>query len=81
MVDEATKYNISIFLTTKDELPNTVATIIKKINLTNKVVKYVRSDNACENRKVAKGCTDMQILNITFDYTAPYTPQQNGVVE
>ena len=81
MVDEATRYKISRFIKTKDDLAKTVSTVLRTLNSNNKTVKYVRSDNAGENSKVEKYCEDMQVKDITFEYTAPYTPQQNGIVE
>ena len=37
-------------------------------------------DNAGENKMLAKSC-DHNEMGIKFEYTAPGTPQQNGVVE
>ena len=41
-------------------------------------VKYIRMDNAGENKSLA---TKVQSLGITVKYVAPNTPQHNGVVE
>ena len=43
-------------------------------------MKTIRCDNAGENRKL-KEILDLEGFNIKFEFTAPYTPQQNGVVE
>ena len=43
-------------------------------------VKIIRCDNAGEN-KVPERESDKKDLGIIFEYTAPGTPQQNGVVE
>ena len=43
-------------------------------------VKIIRFDNAGEN-KVLERESDKNELGIIFQYTAPGTPQQNGVVE
>ena len=43
-------------------------------------VKIIRCDNAGEN-KVLERESDKNELGIIFEYTAPGTPQQNGVVE
>ena len=43
-------------------------------------VKVIRCDNAGENLKLKELC-DKKQLNIKFKFTAPGTPQQNGVVE
>ena len=43
-------------------------------------MKIIRCDNAGEN-KVLERESDKNELGIIFEYTAPGTPQQNGVVE
>ena len=43
-------------------------------------VKIIRCDNAGEN-KVLERDSDKNELRIILEYTAPGTPQQNGVVE
>jgi len=43
-------------------------------------VDHIRCDNAGENRALESVCIDKE-LGIVFDYTAPGTPQQNGVME
>ena len=43
-------------------------------------VKIIRCDNAVEN-KVLERESDKNELGIIFEYTAPGTPQKNGVVE
>ena len=41
---------------------------------------HIRCDNAGENKALEIACIDKE-LGIVFEYTAPGTPQQNGVVE
>ena len=43
-------------------------------------IKRIRLDNSGENRSLQKEC-DKANLGITFEFTAPGTPQQNSVVE
>ena len=43
-------------------------------------MKIIRCDNAGENKALEKE-SDKNELGIIFEYTAPGTPQQNGVVE
>ena len=43
-------------------------------------MKIIRCDNAGEN-KVLERESEKNELGISFEYTAPGTPQQNGVVE
>ena len=54
---------------------------IKALKARHKIlVKIIRCDNAGEN-KVLERESDKNELGIIFEYTAPRTPQQNGVVE
>ena len=43
-------------------------------------VEHIRCDNAGENRVLEDACIEKD-LGIIFEYTAPGTPQQNGVNE
>jgi len=43
-------------------------------------VHHIRCDNTGENRALEIACIDKE-LGIVFEYTAPGTPQQNGIVE
>jgi hypothetical protein len=45
-----------------------------------KTVKYIRCDDAGENKALEKACLTTG-LGIQFEYTAPGTPQQNGRVK
>ena len=44
------------------------------------IVKYLDCNNAGENNALEKFC-QQKGLGITFEYTAPGTPQQNGRIE
>ena len=44
------------------------------------IVKFVRCDNSGENNTLRHDCIS-EDLGIKFEFTAPGTPQQNGVVE
>ena len=47
-----------------------------------KAVKFVRMDNAGENKLLEKRCdSETWKLGIVFEYTARDTPQQNHLVE
>ena len=43
-------------------------------------VHHIRCDNAGENWVLENACIDKE-LGIVFEYTAPGTPQQNGIIE
>ena len=45
-----------------------------------KRVKFIRCDNEDENKAVDEDSKENS-LGIKFEYTAPGTPQQNGMVE
>ena len=81
LVDEATKYKKSFFLKKKNEQVEPITDWIKALKARHKIqVKIIRCDNAGEN-KVLERESDKKELGIIFEYTAPGTPQQNGVVE
>ena len=81
LVDEATKYKKSFFLKKKNEQVEPIIDWIKALKARHKIqVKIIRCDNAGEN-KVLERESDKKDWGIIFEYTAPGTPQQNGVVE
>ena len=81
LVDEATKYKESFFLKKKNEQVESIIDWIKALKARHKIqVKIIRCDNAGQN-KVLERKSDKNELGIIFEYTAPGTPQQNGVVE
>ena len=53
--------------------------VLKKLKGQNINVKYLRCDNTGENQSAFKEIGDE--YGIELEYTAPHTPQQNGVVE
>ena len=80
--DEYTGYIWSMFLKSKDELPDIVIDWIKQIMKEhNIVIKKIRCDNAGENKILQQIIQEDEKLNIKFEFTAPYTPEQNGKVE
>ena len=71
----------SYFLKKKSETAAKVVELIKHLKTTlNYQVKFIRCDNAGENLKLEEACKK-EGLGVTFEYTAPKTPQQNGRVE
>ena len=81
LVDEATKYKKTFFLKKKNEQVEPIIDWIKALKARHKIqVKIIRCDNTGEN-KVLERESDKNELGIIFEYTAPGTPQQNGVVE
>ena len=81
LVDEATKYKKKFFLKKKNEQVEPIIDWIKALKTRHKIqVNIIRCDNAGEN-KVVERESDKKELGIIFEYTAPGTLQQNGVVK
>jgi hypothetical protein len=63
----------------KSELPDVLEPFLIKFNRINNKIQFLRCDNAGEHQtKLRSLCSR---LGIQLEYTAPYTPQMNGVVE
>ena len=81
LVDEASKYKKSFFLKKKNEQVKPIIHCIKALKARHEIqVRIIRCNNAGEN-KVLETESDKNELGIIFEYTAPGTPHQNGVVE
>ena len=81
IVDDYSKYTWVLFLHSKDETPQMVIDHLKLIELDSKsLVRAIRSDNGTEfkNQLLNDFCSDK---GISRQYSAPRTPQENGVVE
>ena len=79
--DQASCMKWSFFVRNKDEQVEPIIDLIKEIHTTTeRVVSFIRCDNAGENKLLEKQCRK-EGLGITFEYTARNTPQQNGQVE
>ena len=80
-VDEATHMKFSLFLKQKSDVKDKFIPLLKELRDTyGRHVDHIRCDNAGENQALESACIDKE-LGIVFEYTAPGTPQQNGVVE
>ena len=72
---------MELFLKEKSELSQIVISFIKHLKAAENVsVKYIRCDNAGENIAL-KNNANNEGLGLTFQMTAPYTPQHNGGIE
>ena len=81
LVDEATKYKKSFFLKNKNEQVEPIIDWIKALKTRHEIqIKIIRGDDAGENEALERE-SDKNELGIIFEYTAPGTPQQNGVVK
>jgi hypothetical protein len=83
MEDEKSHFCWSLFATNKSDLSSKVIPVLKRIKKEIQIeIKIIRCDNAAENKKLQENVMNDESLNyIKFEFTAPYTPQQNGVVE
>ena len=81
IVDDFSRYTWVEFLATKDETSGKLTALIRQLQTSKDVkVTRIRSDRGTEftNQFVEKFCTEFGILH---EYSAPRTPQQNGVAE
>ena len=81
IVDEATDYKWSKFLRTKSELPKIMLEFLKERKSEGLEMKFIRLDNAGENKKFQELAKKQGFSHLIFEFTAPGTPMQNGVVE
>ena len=81
--DEATKMKWSFFLKNKSGMPATVIPFLVSLKKQHDVnVKFIRLDNAGENKTFREECKkNPDLAHIFFEFTAPGTPQQNGAIE
>ncbi|MGH7955289.1 MAG: reverse transcriptase domain-containing protein [Gloeomargaritales cyanobacterium] len=82
MVDERTNLKFSNFFESKDGMVEPTCEQLGKWKNAGLKVKYIRLDNAGENKKLAQRTesSDWQ-LGITYEFTARDTPQQNHLAE
>ena len=81
IVDEATDHCWSFFLKKKSESSKVLKDLIMNLKSRyNTAVTYLRCDNSGEN-KATESLFRRNGIPIKFEFTAPNTPQQNGVVE
>ena len=81
VVDENSDLCWSYFLKKKSETTAKMVALIKELKSKYGIeVKYIRCDNAGENDALKRACLE-EGLGVTFEMTAPSTPQQNGKVE
>ena len=78
VVDDCTDYAWSFFLKQKIETKDIIIALIKELKQAYDInVKTIGCNNSGENNALQRICKQ-EGLGITFEYTAPGTPQQNG---
>ncbi|KAI3729553.1 hypothetical protein L6452_18214 [Arctium lappa] len=81
IVDDYSRFTWVYFLRTKDETSGLIKSFILRIeNQTNQKEKVIRSDNGTEFKNLDLN-TFCEEKGIERQYSAPRTPQQNGVAE
>jgi hypothetical protein len=80
IVDEETNYEWTYFLQKKSDLPATMLQHLWMMQAKNRPIKFIRLDNSGENKKIREVAFEKG-FKIYFEFTAPGTPMQNGVVE
>jgi hypothetical protein len=82
VVDEATNLKLVYFYEHKNNMVDPLCELINKWKQHNKIVKFVRMDNAGENTAFMKRCQSATWKHdIKFEMTARDTPQQNHLAE
>ena len=81
IVDECTKMKWSFFCNKRSCIGEIISNFVKELSLTcNKEVRFIRCDNAGENDLIEVKLRDIG-MGTKVEKTAPYTPEQNGIVE
>ena len=81
VTDDYSRFSWVSFLKSKDETFESLMALFRKIeNLYHARISRIRSDNGTEfkNVRMEEYCDERGILQ---EFSAPYTPQQNGVAE
>ncbi|KAJ0720223.1 putative RNA-directed DNA polymerase [Helianthus annuus] len=81
VTDDYSRFSWVMFLKSKDETFDSLMALFKRIeNLYQRLICRIRSDNGTEfkNSKMEEFCDERGILH---EFSAPYTPQQNGIAE
>ncbi|KAI3751870.1 hypothetical protein L2E82_22961 [Cichorium intybus] len=81
IIDGYSRFTWVFFLRLKSEAPEEMINFIKQIELKLKrPVRRIRSDNGLEFKNITLD-SFLKNKGIEHNFSAPYTPQQNGVVE
>ena len=75
MVDQYSKFKISGFLKKKSDMGNFICRKVSELKNKKIGIRFIICDNASENKIIESKMIEQGIDNITFEYTAPSTPQ------
>ena len=79
MVDDVTRMGHCYFMSSKDQIGKFFDDYLYRLSLEGHHITRIRCDNAKENIKHLEDIAKTK--KIKMEYTSPYTPQLNGVVE
>ena len=82
--DDATGFTWSHLLAAKSDIPEKMLALLRKLNDRGHTVKYIRCDDAGENKSLKQKCQEANekfLRDVEFEFTARSTPQLNGKVE
>jgi transposase InsO family protein len=79
LVDQAARFGWVIHITKKNQVSVMLDTHLTYLHNHGYAIKYLRCDNAGEHQKKLKKVCDSH--GVEMEYTAPNTPQMNGVLE
>jgi hypothetical protein len=80
LLDDATNMVWSYFIKQKSDAPTLILQFLRSMATEDFHVKYIRLDNSGENQYLCTLTTENN-LQLTYEYTAPKKPQQNGRIE
>ena len=84
VVDDATGFMWSRLMNKKSDTADTALQLLQEINDSGKEIRYIRCDNAGENKVLKEKCGKSPkewLRKIKFEFTAINSPQMNGKVE
>jgi Reverse transcriptase (RNA-dependent DNA polymerase) len=81
VIDEATDMKWSYFLKKRSEFSGEMLKFVSMMKNEKTEVTYLRMDGAGENRKFQDYAAKRGFGELKFEFTAPGTPQQNGIAE
>jgi hypothetical protein len=80
IVDDYSDYCWSFVMKDKSDIKTRIKTLLTDLNIENRIVKFIRCDNAGENMTM-KNDPEIKLFGIKFEFLGPRTPQRNGKVE
>jgi transposase InsO family protein len=80
IVDDYSDHCWSFIMKNKSDLKTRIKTLLTDLKIANRIVKFIRYDDACENMTM-KNDPEIKSFGIKFEFLGPRTSQRNGKVE